>query len=63
MSLGLPNEDMEIFNATQDAIEKLLPSAIDDLCRKIKGSICADYSCMGSCYGTCGGDCEGSGPV
>jgi hypothetical protein len=51
MSLGLPNEDMEIFNVTQDAIEKLLPSAIDDLSRKI--SICADYSCLGSCYGDC----------
>jgi len=60
MSLGLSNEDMEILNVTQDAIEKLLPSAIDDLCRKTKGSICADYSCMGSCYSTCSGDCEGT---
>lgn len=51
---------MEIFNATQDVIEKLLPSAIDDLCRKTKRSICADGSCMGSCYGSCAEGCTGS---
>jgi len=60
MSLGLPNEDMEIFNATQDAIEKLLPSVIEDLRRKTKGSICADGSCMGLCHGSCAVGCTGS---
>jgi hypothetical protein len=54
MSLGLPNEDMEIFNATQDAIEKLLPSAkLDDLSRKMSSPWCTDGTCSGSCSYDC----------
>ncbi|MCE5329857.1 hypothetical protein LLG07_05960 [bacterium] len=53
MSLGLPDEDMEIFNATQDAIEKLLPSAkLDDLSKKMSSSGCTDGTCFGSCANT-----------
>lgn len=56
MSLGLPNKDMEIFNATQDAIEKLLPSAeLGDLCRKMSSPWCTDNTCTGSCSFTCAG--------
>ncbi|AKJ39928.1 hypothetical protein MCM1_2932 [Methanosarcina barkeri CM1] len=54
MPLGLPNEDMEIFNATQDAIVKLLPFAkLDDLGRKTSSPWCTDNTCLGSCAYTC----------
>jgi hypothetical protein len=53
MSLGLPNEDMEMLDAAQGIIEKVLESFSSE---NPRGPV---MFCSGDCSGTCLGACAG----